>query len=230
MFGKAGAAYPRNGDRLSSRSPSGDATAVVASPANCHPEGTLHGRFRVRMGPYGQVARQHGPDTPQDELGGRRDRQALSPAVPRRIAGLCRPCREGLLSSCIHRAVIRVRSRHAGRVRQDGRRASLPAQDGRRTDKLKAFARRHDPRQSGRRAPRRVVAAGGGRRCDRRQLPRGRHRHQRAHLVQLDIVRRHVDRSGFVVNKDGYPRWDLNNMLRHFTLDSRATSALAPAS
>jgi hypothetical protein len=29
----------------------------------------------------------------------------------------------------------------------------------------------------------------------------------------------HVDRSGFVVNKEGYARWDLNNLLRHFTLD-----------
>lgn len=29
----------------------------------------------------------------------------------------------------------------------------------------------------------------------------------------------HVDRSGFVVNKEGYPRWDLNKMLHHFTMD-----------
>lgn len=29
----------------------------------------------------------------------------------------------------------------------------------------------------------------------------------------------HVDRSGFAVDKDGYPHWDLNNMLRHLTLD-----------
>lgn len=29
----------------------------------------------------------------------------------------------------------------------------------------------------------------------------------------------HVDRSGFVVDKEGYPRWDLNNLLRHFTVD-----------
>ena len=29
----------------------------------------------------------------------------------------------------------------------------------------------------------------------------------------------HVDRSGFVVNKEGYARWDLNNLLRHFTVD-----------
>ncbi|HEX2889777.1 hypothetical protein [Vineibacter terrae] len=29
----------------------------------------------------------------------------------------------------------------------------------------------------------------------------------------------HVDRSGFAVTKDGYPHWDLNNVLRHLTLD-----------
>ncbi|MEQ1760035.1 MAG: hypothetical protein ABL986_17095 [Vicinamibacterales bacterium] len=29
----------------------------------------------------------------------------------------------------------------------------------------------------------------------------------------------HVDRNGFVVNREGYPRWDLNNLLRHFTVD-----------
>jgi len=29
----------------------------------------------------------------------------------------------------------------------------------------------------------------------------------------------HVDRSGFVVNREGYARWDLNNLLHHFTMD-----------
>ncbi len=29
----------------------------------------------------------------------------------------------------------------------------------------------------------------------------------------------HVDRSGFVTTKNGYPHWDLNNLLRHMTLD-----------
>jgi hypothetical protein len=33
---------------------------------------------------------------------------------------------------------------------------------------------------------------------------------------QADV---HVDRSGFVVNQDGYTHWDLNNLLRHFTVD-----------
>lgn len=29
----------------------------------------------------------------------------------------------------------------------------------------------------------------------------------------------HVDRSGFVVNREGYTHWDLNNLLRHMTVD-----------
>lgn len=33
---------------------------------------------------------------------------------------------------------------------------------------------------------------------------------------QADV---HVDRSGFVVNQDGYTHWDLNNLLGHLTLD-----------
>lgn len=33
---------------------------------------------------------------------------------------------------------------------------------------------------------------------------------------QADV---HVDRSGFVVNRDGYTHWDLNNLFRHLTVD-----------